>query len=224
MKKTVFFSLCLGFLIFTACSKLDVVGDGAEKSFARLLDLYPQLVSMDDHQNGWAFSSPDASAKFIWSKNWAESPFYDVAIELDAKPFIAAGLDVKKLPAEYFYYNGKILIGTKLGTQNIKYKGAPTPLASFEEIVKLSRANIGYDEALEHYGVDLGAGNLFEWAKDSGANDKDILFVLDPDPFLDAGVDPTNIDGWAFARVVIEDEDGRTIEVEKILKAVNLNS
>ncbi len=56
--------------------------------------------------------------------------------------------------------------------------------------MNLSRGSISYHMALDHYGVALGGGNMFEWAKDLGANDKDIVFVLDPEPLIAAGVDP----------------------------------
>ena len=32
-------------------------------------------------------------------------------------------------------------------------------------------------------------------------NDKDIVFVLNPQPFIKAGVDPNKIDGWIYAKV-----------------------
>jgi hypothetical protein len=53
-------------------------------------------------------------------------------------------------------------------------------------------------------------------------NDKDIVFVLNPDPFIAAGVDPARIEGWAFAKVTVDDENGKPIQVDKILKPFNL--
>lgn len=46
------------------------------------------------------------------------------------------------------------------------------------KIVEKSRDSIGYHAALDHYGIDLENGNMFEWAKDISTNDKDIVFVL----------------------------------------------
>ena len=65
-------------------------------------------------------------------------------------------------------------------------------------------------------------GNKFEWAKDLSANDKDIVFVLDPQVFTDAGVDVANVNGWIFAKVEVMDESGNKVEVEKLLKPFNL--
>jgi len=68
----------------------------------------------------------------------------------------------------------------------------------------------------------LGDGNMFEWAKNLSANDKDIVFVLAPEPFIAAGTDPAKIDGWAFAKVTVDDANGKPVQVDKILKPFNL--
>jgi hypothetical protein len=205
-----------------SCGKLDVVGTGSIESFEKLLKQIPQAVAPDEMNGGWSLSAPDRSARFIWSRNYAESPLHDVMIEFDAAPFIAAGLDPSKLPETFAFYEGKIMVGTKLGTEQLKYSGELTPLASYRQIVKLKRKAIGYHAALDHYGVNLGGGSLFEWAKDMSANDKDMVFVLNPEPFLNAGVRPEGIEGWAFDKVTVDDENGKPVQVDKILKPFNL--
>jgi hypothetical protein len=217
---TVVLVLCLAALV--SCGKLDVVGTDSAKSFDKVLRQIPQAVKPDGMNGGWSLSAPDDSVRFIWSRNYAESPLHDVMIEFDAAPFIAAGLDPQKLPERFAFYDGKIMAGTKLGGETLKYSGEVTPLASYEQIVKLKRNAIGYHMALDQYGVNLGDGNLFEWAKDMSANDKDLVFVLNPEPFLKAGVDPDRIDGWIFTKVTVDDENGKPIEVDKILKPFNL--
>ncbi|MDR2740770.1 MAG: hypothetical protein LBB98_01245 [Treponema sp.] len=205
-----------------SCGKLDVVGTDSVKSFEKVLRQVPQALSPDETNGGWSLAAPDNSARFIWSRNFAESPLYDVMIEFDAAPFITAGLDPAKLPGNFTFRDGKIAVGTKLGTEQLKYSGEVTPLASYEQIVKLKRAAIGYHIALDHYGVNIGGGNLFEWAKDMAANDKDMVFVLDPAPFIAAGADPSRIAGWAFAKVTVDDENGKPVQVDKILKSFDL--
>ncbi|MDR0644473.1 MAG: hypothetical protein LBG05_06125 [Treponema sp.] len=209
-------------LAVVSCGKLDVVGTESVKSFNAILDKAPQEISTDEMTGGWALFSPDRTTKFIWSKNYAESPLHDVMIVFEAQPFINAGLDTDKLPENFTVFEGMIMVGTKLGQEVLKYTGEVTPLASYEQIVKLKRNVIGYHMALDHYGVNLGDGNLFEWAKDMGTNDKDIVFVLNPDPFIAAGVDPSKIEGWVFAKVTVDDANGKPVEVDKILKPFNL--
>ena len=215
-----FFALIV--LAAASCRKLDVVGTDSAKSFDKVLKQIPQSVTADEMNGGWSLAAPDKSARFIWSKNYAESPLHDVMIEFSAAPFIAAGLNPEKLPETIAVYEGSIMVGTKLGQEVLKYSGAATPLASYEQIVKLKRKSVGYHGALDHYGVNLGGGNLFEWAKDMNTNDKDIVFVLNPEPFIAAGVDPARVEGWAFAKVTVDDENGKPIQVDKILKPFNL--
>jgi hypothetical protein len=221
MKKTaLLLTAVLSAVASGSCGKLDVVGTGSVQSFDKVLGQIPQAVGETD--GGWSLSAPDNSVRFIWSRNYAESPLYDVMIEFDAAPFIAAGLDPAKLPENFAFDGERILAGTKLGTEELKYPGGVTPLASYEQIVRLKRNSIGYHMAMDHYGVNLGGGNLFEWAKDMAANDKDLVFVLNPEPFLKAGADPGRIDGWTFTKVTVDDENGKPIEVDKILKPFNL--
>jgi hypothetical protein len=209
-------------LVAVSCGKLDVVGTDSVKSFDKVLQSSVRLVSADDMNGGWSLAAPDGTARFIWSKNYAESPLHDVMLELDAAPFIAAGLDPEKLPDNFAFYEGMLMVGAKLGEETLRYSGEATPLASYEQIVKLKRNSIAYHAALDHYGVNLGDGNLFEWAKDMITNDKDIVFVLNPEPFIAAGVDPSKIEGWAFAKVTVDDANGKPVQVDKILKPFNL--
>jgi hypothetical protein len=219
MTRTLFALLVLSMV---SCGKLDVVGNDSVRSFGELLQNAPQPVLRDMVNSGWSFSAPDGSARFIWSSNFAESPKYDVLLEFDAAPFIAAGLDPSRLPDAISFHDGKLMVGTKLGNETLSYKGEPTPLASYQQIVKLKRSAIGYHGAMDHFGVNLGGGNLFEWAKNLNTNDKDIVFVLEPAPFIGAGVDPDRIEGWAFTKVPVDDENGKMIEVDKILKPFDL--
>lgn len=208
-------------LTLAACSQTDVVGKESVNSFKEVLNAIPKNITADDMNGGWSLDAPDKSARFIWSKNFSKSPTHDVMIEFDAQPFLNAGLDVNKLPAG-LYYDGKIMVGTKLGNENLTYTSEATPLASYEQIVNLKRDKIKYHTELDHYGVDLANGNAFEWAKDMSKNDKDIVFILDPKVFIDAGVNPAKVQGWAFAKVKIADASGKPSEVDKFLKSFNL--
>lgn len=206
---------------FAACAQLDVVGKESVNSFSAVLDASGDNVEADDLNAGWSLKAPDGAARFIWSEDYSISPIHDVMLEFDAQPFIDAGLDTSKLSENVQFYDNMLMVGTKLGTNKLKYDGDPTPLAAYEQIVKLYRDSVGYHAALDHYGVSLGDGNMFEWAKDMGTNDKDIVFVLNPEPFINAGVDPNAIEGWVFAKVTV-DMDGKPTEVDKILKPFDL--
>lgn len=216
--------LCAGavaMLALVGCKQLDVVGSQSVASFEAVLKAVPNKVQPDEMNAGWSLSAPDDAVRFIWSEDYSKSPLHDVMLEFDAKPFLDAGLDTGKLPENIQYYEDKLMVGTKLGNDALKYSGEVTPLAAYEQIVNLYRGSIGYHTALDHYGVKLENGNMFEWAKDMSKNDKDIVFVLNPEPLVAAGVDPNAVEGWVFAKVPME-EDGKTIEVEKLLKPFDL--
>lgn len=222
VKKLTLVALILaGLFILSSCTSLDVVGTESVNSFEKMLGATTSLVSKDEMNGGWSLKAPDGSVRFIWSWDYSKSPIHDVMLELDATPFVNAGLDVNKLPAGMAYDN-MLMVGTKLGTQAITYSGEATPIASFKKIVEIKRDAVKYHAALDHYGVDLGNGNAFEWAKDMSTNDKDIVFVLDPKVFIDAGVDPAKVEGWVFAKVSTMDANNKPIEVDKFLKPFSL--
>jgi hypothetical protein len=211
-------------LAAVSCENLDVVGKDSAATCEKVLRVMAQNVAPDEMNGGWSLNAPDYSARFIWSKDFSQSPMHDVMIELDATPFLQAGLDPDKLPEEYAFYSGKLMVGTKLGEEKLTYKGGDaTPLGSYQKIVEKKRSAVGYHGALDHYGINLGNGNLFEWAKDMAANDKDMVFVLNPEPLVAAGLDPNRVDGWVFGTVTVDDENGKPVEVEKLLKPFDLS-
>ncbi len=226
-KKTLIFCAA-SLLIFsmTACSQfknsLDVVGKESITSFDAVLKAVPDNVQVDEMNVGYSLLAPDGTVRYIWSEDWSRSPLHDVMLEFDAAPFLEAGLDPEKLPEQFAYYEDKLMVGMKLGEDALKYSDDITPLAAFEQIVNLKRESIGYHASLDHYGVNLGNGNMFEWAKNMSNNDKDIVFVLDPTPFIAADVNPEAVEGWIFAKVEVMDAKGKTVEVDKLLKPFDL--
>ncbi|SKB47750.1 hypothetical protein SAMN02745120_1689 [Acetoanaerobium noterae] len=212
--------LLVATVIFAGCtSQLDVVADKSISSFESVINELP--IEADSEDSSWILTAPDNSAKFLWSKDFSSTTDYDVKLEFDSQPFINAGLDISKLP-EGAIYGDKIILGTDLSDEKSTYNGEATPLDSYKKIVEKSRDSIGYHVALDHYGIDLENGNMFEWAKDISTNDKDIVFVLNPQMFIDAGVNPQEVEGWVFAKVETMDKDGKKIEVDKFLKPFDL--
>lgn len=206
---------------FTACKQTDIIGNTAIKSFTEVVSTMGSQVSADAAYGGWALTAPDKTARFIWNNDYSGKSAYDAMLEFEAKPFIDAGLDTSKLPAGMFS-DGKIIVGIDLGNDKTASNVAVSPASAFKLIVDTKRDHIKYHSALDHFGVDLSNGNMFEWAKDMGKNDKDIVFVLNPKIFIDAGVDPLKVSGWVFAKVPVMDENGKEIDVDKFLKPFDL--
>ena len=96
------------------------------------------------------------------------------------------------------------------------------PLQALQDLVHNHRMMLGYHTALGHFGLALGGGNMVEWAKDQQANDKYLVFVLNPQAFVDAGVDVANVQGWVLADVPVMDAQGRKSTARKLLKFYDL--
>jgi hypothetical protein len=208
MMKTKLFTLCcavLTLIMAVSCGKLDVVGKDSARAFGEMLDTLPS----SDDGNDWRIAALDGGASFVWNGERA-------AVIVDTEPFAKAGADISQFTN---VSDGQLLI--ELNFQSAG-REKTNPLADYQRIVDTARSRIGYHTALDHYNIDLGDGNMFEWAKNMSTNDKDIVFVLNPAPFIAAGVDPNKIDGWVFTKVPSMDANGKAIEVDKILKAFNL--
>jgi hypothetical protein len=208
------------FAVTKALKGLDVVGKSSLSSFKVVTEELEDKITPDNEYGGWSLSAPDDTVSFFWSKDFSKSTFHDVMLTFEAEPFVTAGLDVNKLP-EGMAFDDMIMVGTKLGNEKITYDGEATPYKSYEKIVDLKRTSIKYHAALDHYGIDLGNGNVFEWAKDMNTNDKDVVFALNPEPFIKAGVDPDKVEGWIYAKVPTM-QNGKKVEVYKFLKPFNL--
>ena len=204
-----------------ACQSTDVVAKVSVTSFESVVNKLGDKVAADEKYNAWALTSP-AGDRFLYSKDFSGNQ--DTMIEIDATPFVNAGLDASKLPSEIYTFEqatNRLLIKGDLGSN--KLGDANSALDTFKQIVKNNRESIGYHQKLDHYGIAMGNGNMFEWAKDMSTNDKDIVFVLNPQPFIDAGVDTTKLTDWVFAEVPVMDENNKEILVEKFLRPFELS-
>lgn len=203
--------------LVVGCSSLDVVGKAALKSFEAFAAASKGNFVLDATQKAWVLQSPNAE-RFIMSVDSALSKT-DVALEFSAAPFLEAGLDTAKLPSTYAFdpVTNTLRISADLGNAAYTAKNTLSPEGTFGELVKAYRPSVGYHKALDHYGIDFGDGNMFEWAKDLKTNDKDMVFVLNPEPFIQAGVDPAKVTAWAFLKVPVMDAAGKPQEVDKFV-------
>jgi hypothetical protein len=206
----------------TACQSTDVIGNVSKTSFEALTNKVSDKVATDEATKSWAITSPGGE-RFLLGKDMAGTP--DAAIEFDATPFINAGLDTTKLSTDIYSYDqatNRLKIAAELGNPKAAGKADAKVAESFSQLVDTNRDAIGYHAKLDHYGVALGNGNMFEWAKDLATNDKDMVFVVNPQPLIDAGVDPAKVTDWVFTKVPVMDENNKEIEVDKFLKPYEL--
>jgi len=225
MKKIIVLSLLLIVLLGACTSKVvdePVVETPVEEKDPSIVSFgdMANVISfqLDDVNKFYTLTSPDEQVVFSLSSDIAFTTPFDYKMEIDATPFINAGLDTALLPEGVFVDN-KIVYGYDLGSEGVNVQDV---VPAFEAIFNLDSTLVGYHAALDHYGLSLGNGNVFEWAKDFSTNDKDIVFVLNPQIFVDAGVNVEAIEGWIFAEVEIMDENGKMSMVEKLLKPFDI--
>ena len=213
-----------------ACSATDVVGQVAATSFDAVVAKLGDKVGKSAMDPAWQITSP-AGDVFLIAQDFArpnkdgESP--DFELDFDAKPFLAAGLDVAKLPMSetvgYKLEEGRFMLHFEWGDAPLAAAtGGKDVTATFRQILATYRDRIGYHEKLDHYGFALGDGNMVEWAKDLSTNDKDLVFVLNTGPLIQAGLDPNKVEGWVFGKVEIRDANGKAQLVDKLLRPFNL--
>lgn len=166
--------------------------------------------------NNFVTFAPDQSVSLAIAQSFTSEN--DVVMSVDAAPFIAAGLDVTKLP-EGLFVDGRLNYVTSIDG-NTTYANVTE---AFTDILSIQADLVGYHAALDHYGLSLQDGNVFEWAADVNTNDKDIVFVLNPQTLIDAGTNVEAVEAWIFAEVEIMQADGTMKMVPKLLKPFDLN-
>lgn len=218
-------SLVLAAVVFGAAFVApDVVAVYAVQSLDVLLHAPGVTIARRDVAGAWVLTSPGVET-FMFGGN-APSGSNELVVTLDARPFLAAGLDPSLLPAGV-QLNGdgahaSLVMTYEVGVGTFSDAAESQPLQALQDLVHNHRAMLGYHVALGHFGLALGGGNMLEWAQDMRANDKDLVFVLNPQPFVDVGVDVANVQGWVLADVSVMDAQGRKSTVRKLLRFYNL--
>jgi hypothetical protein len=209
-------------VLLAACTGLDVVATGAGSSFEKLLKTLPP-AAVSRVGTMWTVQSPGGEV-FAWSADFsARGP--DLLLQIPAGDLLRAGLDPARLPRESMGYindSREISFSLEVGSDQFASRSSENPALSFREIIEKHRARFGYHPALDHFNISLGRGNLVEWASDFSKNDKDLVFVLDPAPFLAAGLEPARLKDWVLAKVEVVDEKGAKLTVDKLLRVYNL--
>ncbi len=205
-------------LTFSACQKADVVADGGIRSFEKLVGK-SQLTSTVSADNYHTFTSQLGNTFLISAK--PESTNRDILASIDATPFIAAGLDASLLPEGYEVVDNRLIIFSEYSDQALE-PANPTAVEAMTGLIKAQRSRFGYHEALDHFGIELGNGNMIEWAADMTTNDKDLVFVVEPSVLSDAGLNPDQVEGWLHADVTVMDQQGKKSVVKKLLQPVDL--
>ena len=218
--KKIYLMICLLLIIFlTSCAEWDLIGRGSVEAFERVLDASQGRVFERGENLGWILlmSLRDESApSFSWRSDFSsEGPefLFDVGISIPMRPFIDAGFDISSF---YQTYTGlwtagaihgeinTLTIGANFGERtpeldNTATHDEATPLASFQQMLRFRPEIISYHDTGHHYMLHLGdSGNMIMFARDIDTNPAGMVFMLNPQPFTDAGADVHNIEGWHY--------------------------
>lgn len=214
MKKLLFFALLAAIAVVMAGCALDVIATGSVSALDKALAAMPGGVTLEG--GALSVASPDGDARFVLRKDWSGD--MDALLAVNAAPLLAAGLDASRLPEGYFLEGETLYVGRDMGDGALE---GDAPLALYQALIARRPDVLGFHMSLGHFGVDLGGG-MFEWAKDLGASDKDVVYVLNPDPLVTAGLDPEAVEGWVYAQIETMDAYGAKINAYKLLKPFDI--
>jgi hypothetical protein len=85
-----------------------------------------------------------------------------------------------------------------------------------------NRKALGFDAGMGHFGIALGGGFMFEFAQYMDKNDLDMVFVLNPAPFIGAGLDTEKLEKWRYAEIEMMDDRGGTFKEHKLVRIFDL--
>lgn len=195
--------------------------NNAAKAFSLIVDAIPDMIEDDTSHNGWTLKMMSDDIRFIWSKDSSKSLLYDVAIAFDIQPFIDSDIHVNKLTSNYSIHNNELIVGLNYGKNIFSYEDEVTPLTSMEKIIENYSDKISFDSDSNQYSIDLGNGNLFIWSQDIYNSENDVMFVLNPEPLIKAGVNIEKVEGWDYSSLsdYIKSKDS---DSKKFIKAFNI--
>jgi hypothetical protein len=203
--------------LLAGCAATDVVARYASASFVEVTTAMD--ASVDD---GYYSVVSQAGDVFRLAVDFSGTA--DAQVSIDAAPFITAGMDTARLPASrnsaWTYEDGRLI-----GRFDIAPGGRSTsaePEAVMAVVAATARSRISYHAQMGHYGIILDDYVMVEWAADARKNDKDWVVVLDPGFVAATGGNFEAVQGWIPAMVPVDGPDGKMVEVQKLLRPLDI--
>ena len=195
-------------IMLSANHKFDVVANHAADSFKSL----GEEIGLSGHGGPlYEVFSPDGTEIFSYGES--------VRLTVDIGWFKAAGFDPEKFGGEAAADDSRLtIISNQVKGVDIAYVNARGAFDVFETVLRSNRHALEYHMDHDLFELHLGRGNTFRWAKDWRTNTRGMTFVLNPRPFIEAGLDPENLAGWSFANVNIMYGPKKGQTVPRLLK------
>lgn len=218
---------------FIGCSRTKTgneEADNALTSFNEIVKAYPDNKGFHEALQHWGFKLPTGE-KFEWSKDMSANKA-DFAMVMLADPLVEAGLDISKLDSNEWLYEaaGKDEMGVDLPNRLIlpynvsdEKQESNGSEDSMRRLLKADTESIKYHKDQKHYALKLGAGNEVQWTETLGINDADMIFVLNAEPLVNAGLDVTKLEGsgWVF-KAASEDDMGMGPNPDQIVRIYDI--
>ena len=188
-------------IMISANSKLDLVANHAVESFKSL----GEEIGLGGYDKRlYEVYSPDGTEIFSYGES--------VGLTVDIGRFAAAGLDPDKLAGQAAVEDSRLTIISNQ-VESVASVNARGVFDVFETLLRSNRHALEYHMEHDLFELHLGGGNTFRWAKDWRTNTRGMTFVLNPRPFIDAGLEPKNLEGWVSAniRMMLGPEIGQTV-------------
>ena len=194
-------------ILLSANPSLDVVANYALKSFETL----GEAVEISAYSgNTYAVYSPSRAEQFQYGEI--------VQLTFDAAPFLAAGFDPASVKSAITVSDAYIIIPSE---NALGFMDTGSAVSTMEAVLRNNRQTLEFHMDHDLFELHLGGGHAFRWAKDWRTNTRGMTFVINPEPFVQAGLDPTAIEGWSLASITLDHGRGET--VERLLKVYSYN-
>lgn len=199
-------------LSLAACGNKDVeetISDKGVVAFNEIVKTYSDKKGFHDALQHWGFAM-EPGEKLEWSKDMSANKA-DFAMVVKADPLIEAGLDVEKLDKNVWIFEkaGKDTMGMEqpavlilpydISDKSLVSKNSDD---SMKALLEADPDNLIYHEDKQHYVLNLGGTNEAIWTEKLGLNDSDMIFVLEAEPLIAAGLDIDKLEGsgWTFKK------------------------
>ena len=196
-------SITIAFAL-SANEAFDVVANYAITSFEKLGER-PAPASTG---RLYEVRSPAETEAFLYGER--------VQLAFDLAAFATAGFDPDKFESEITEEDGWLKIVSEM-VEGVDTSNADA-LSVFENVIRNGRSHLEYHMEHDLFELHLGGGHTFRWAKDPQTNTRGMTFVLNPEPFIEAGLDPDQLEGWTQADVTMMHGPQRGQTVPRLLR------
>jgi len=223
MMRKIYLTIFLAAALFlTSCASWDLLGIGAAEAFERVMEDADEVWDEEEETFlGWQLYMPGADTfLFLYGDYWP----LDIALAVDYRPFRDAGFaGFRHIEDGIISPYGHIWIGASFEIDAAGQTDEMTPRAAFEQILSYRPELIAYHDTGHHYMLHFGdSGHMIMFARDISTQEAGMVFMLNPQPFINAGVDVRNVSGWHFGPHETMTIRGQNVTMDFLVKTFDL--